>query len=182
MAGDESSFVVFLKDFSPAITVLVAMVGWWVNNQSADTRETRKEVRSDISEIKACITSIVDLIEGYFLPEHEDTTHDAAKRKNEEIRFDRVRLQVNVTFKSLDMRLELLAERLRKDGGKLLDLRDALDYSSRFYDLASGDGLRMVEFGDALAMQSYYGFVSRVHVAALTLIDAIDRSVIKAFQ
>lgn len=164
------------------MTVALAMAGWYVNNNSANFRETRKEVRSDVSEINACVSSIVNQIEDYFLADVESDEDYKSFDEAERLRFERVRLQVHVAFKSLDMRVERLGERMRGDGGKLLDLRDVVIRSSEFFDVATGDGLRRVDLQDDSAMQECYQFVSRVHVSAAVLVDVLDRSVIKAFQ
>ena len=115
----------FIKDYGPALSLLVAATGWYVGNQQANIREMRKEVRSEIDEIAKRIDSLLDTLKQY---------HQVAGGTSEAAD---CALRIKLTFHDLDLRIARLKSR-KKDLSVLLDLQQAERLSDDFFDLVTG--------------------------------------------
>lgn len=116
-----------IKDYGPAVAWVVAGIGWMVANAQANTRERRKEVRSEIDEIAKHLQEALRGLNKY---------HHLAGSDEEA---EKATLTIKVSFMEIDSRIGRLEQRKGWFRIKpLLALDKAKAASTLFFDEATG--------------------------------------------
>jgi hypothetical protein len=116
----------FLKDYGPSFAWIIAAIGWAITNRQANTREKRKEFRSEISVVEDTLKILMVKLEKYLR---------RAKRDTEALKLE---VEIVVLFHSIDLMHERLLK--RQNGGDFGLYADAAKrYKEELYDLATGE-------------------------------------------
>jgi hypothetical protein len=147
----------FLKDYGLTVAWSIAIAGWTITNSQANTREKRKEFRSEIATIETSLKSLLERMDKY-LRERERT--DEAKR---------LELEIVVLFRALDLMHERLDK--RQTGGKLgLYLDVVKRRREELYDLATGS---YFETSARIPDSELHPRIQALHTKAYLLIESL---------
>ncbi|GMQ83713.1 MAG: hypothetical protein BMS9Abin06_0451 [Gammaproteobacteria bacterium] len=61
-------------DFAQIITWLIVIGGWWIVNHQQDRRETRKEIRARLNEVRSRLELLENKSHVYHTSEHDQAT------------------------------------------------------------------------------------------------------------
>jgi hypothetical protein len=116
----------FVTSYGSLVFWAIAIVGWGVANTSANRRECRKELRSDVDAACALTEKIADLFSTYC-----QTQPNTAESASSEVR-------LKLMFKDLGMQLHRLSQRKRFYIRQILKLDASQQAMDKFYVSVTG--------------------------------------------
>lgn len=160
------SVVEFIKNYGPALAWVVAALGWAVTNRQANTREKRKELRSEIDALEKAIQSIAEKMAVYLRRKAEDATAAVSE------------LEIIVLFQSVDRRIERIKK--RQSGGTLGLYIDRIDKErEQLFDLSTGEYFQTPALLEEPLLSQR---ITEIHSQAQILIEALHSFFLMKFD
>ncbi len=156
----------FLVAYGSPVAWIIAALGWWVANKSANLREERKEIRAEIEDACSVVSSILDAFGNY---------RQTGAGTVEAIHIE---LEIKIAFQELNLRLDRLRRRRNALSESRLDLHNLDDLSIQFFDAVTGGDF---EASDRSSSVGDKQLVARVVTKGLALNDALHRAFLRAF-
>jgi hypothetical protein len=113
-----------IKDYGPPVAWIVAVFGLIYNNYTANKREKRKEVRSEIDSLAGTVKDALKKLSEYYKPDARGV--DSKK----------IELELKVIFNEIDLKMDRLVGRRFKHNVKTR-LVSATNAAEKFYDRAT---------------------------------------------
>lgn len=155
-----------LGSFFLAIPWLVAIAGWLVANHQANRRETRKELRSDITEICSAISAVRQSLRA-----QQEEELGSNKRKLAQI-------AIKQELFAIDLRCSRLFDRKWRTRSKLHLQRVKLNLEA-FFDLSSGD---ILESNAEMPVHQSEALLFQQHSAGLMLDNSLQQLFLVEFK
>ncbi len=162
-----------LKDYGSAVAWIIAAAGWFVGNRQSNTRERRKEVRSELDEIEDICDSFIEQLNAYFRITHASLEEQEAA------------LNVKMHAKAIDYRIARLLRRkwsFQNGHGTTEHLKAAAKTWETVFDAATGGCFESAQRFDAdvevvqsqlmLTRSKVLAFIEDLHRAFLYEFDA----------
>jgi len=155
-----------IKDYGPPVAWIVAIIGLYFNNRSANTREKRKEFRSEIDAIEKIVKDLLGKLNTY---NRSKTRDDAAKQTEVEIK---------VLFREIDMKWDRLAR--RQSGGELrLLIAPCANCLEQFFDHATD---KYFETDDRMPEDELGTHHQQNYILAMMFTEALHSLFLKKFD
>jgi hypothetical protein len=160
------SFAEFLKDYGAPIAWIVAAIGWGISNHQANTREKRKEFRTEIDAIEKVSKDILTKFASYFKLQSRDESAITLE------------LEIKVLFRELDFKWERISKRLHVDesGPYSKKCKKALE---QYFDFATG---RYFETSNRPPQDKIGFHLHEIHVHSLIFIESLHSLFLQKFD
>lgn len=155
-----------LRQYGTPVAWLIVAVGWTIRNKQANSRERRKEIRSDIVEICSSIEKSLQLVE-----EHVNTNQNDGYT-------GMTALKIHTTLADIELKINRLFNR-RFSAHTRTTLELCKKHFEAYFDISSGDKIistskNIVNRGEAIieAHQSAHLLIDHLHRLFITEFDS----------
>jgi hypothetical protein len=157
----------FIKDFAPPVAWIVAVCGFFYNNDTANKREKRKEFRSEIDAITVNIKDINKKMSEYYALESRD-----AKARS-------IETEVKILFREIDLKSGRLNKR-KLSGVNLSKQKEVCQkHFDSLFELSTGN---YFESDDWKSKQEKEDNFNRLNIEGLLLTEAMHSLFLDAFD